>query len=595
RPAAPAYKAYGAPSRTKTRYDGSYEDADEGNAPVWTRGGTAAASPATAAVSPTPSYSPSFAHDEEGIRVTMPKAGSATVPVLLGSPLRNSMSPRVSSLAPIREFDALDHDSARRCANYTDRDGSGHAGPTGPAGFYTADQLLKSDPGVHVDIYERLPVPYGLVRYGVAPDHQAVKNVTDRFEQIVSDPRCSLLANVRVGAAGPPGDVAAHLPFEALREQYHAVVLAYGADADRSLGLSGEGLRGVHSARTFVEWYNGHPHAADRDFELGRCETAVIIGHGNVALDCARMLSSTPEQLVGDTDVAAHAAAALSQSAIRQVVLLGRRGVLHAAFTIKELRELSKRAGATFSLLAPADAFNEAVLKQAATDRPRKRLIELMSSIPNEAELPNPPPPPGADSPRAVRVQFQRAPLGFVGAAEDPGRLGAVRVGLTKLEGEPSAQQRAHLVEGSAYDFPCGLVLKSVGYRSSPLEGAPFDEVRGVVPNRGGRVTGAPGLYVAGWLKRGPTGVILTNVNDANETAATLIADRLTGKLDVGGAGADAVRKRLAAQRQPVLDFEAWKRIDASEVARGKQVGKVREKLVDVSEMLRVAMGQAMG
>eukprot|EP00900_Chrysochromulina_parva_P001062 jgi/Chrpa1/10957/Chrysochromulina_OHIO_Genome00005422-RA len=466
---------------------------------------------------------------------------------------------------------------------------------SGPAGFYTADQLLKSDPGVHVDIYERLPVPYGLVRYGVAPDHQAVKNVTDRFEQIVSDPRCSLLANVRVGAAGPPGDVAAHLPFEALREQYHAVVLAYGADADRSLGLSGEGLRGVHSARTFVEWYNGHPNAADRDFELGRCETAVIIGHGNVALDCARMLSSTPEQLVGDTDVAAHAAAALSQSAIRQIVLLGRRGVLHAAFTIKELRELSKRAGATFSLLAPADAFNEAVLKQAATDRPRKRLIELMSSIPNEAELPNPPPPPGADSPRAVRVQFQRAPLGFVGAAEDPGRLGAVRVGLTKLEGEPSAQQRAHLVEGSAYDFPCGLVLKSVGYRSSPLEGAPFDEVRGVVPNRGGRVTGAPGLYVAGWLKRGPTGVILTNVNDANETAATLIADRLAGKLDVGGAGADAVRKRLAAQRQPVLDFEAWKRIDASEVARGKQVGKVREKLVDVSEMLRVAMGQAMG
>lgn len=213
----------------------------------------------------------------------------------------------------------------------------------------TADQLLKGDPDVKVDIYERLPVPYGLVRYGVAPDHQEVKNVTLRFEQIASDPRCTLLANVSVGERGSTAStaVSASVPLATLREQYHAVVLAYGADSDRTLGLPGEDLSGVHSARQFVEWYNGHPLAAAEGFSLRSCETAVVIGHGNVALDCARVLSSTPEQLVGETDIAARAAAELAESNVRQVVLLGRRGVQHAAFTIKELRELSKRAGSS--------------------------------------------------------------------------------------------------------------------------------------------------------------------------------------------------------------------------------------------------------
>ena len=197
---------------------------------------------------------------------------------------------------------------------------------SGPAGFYTADFLLKGSPDVRVDIYERLPVPFGLVRYGVAPDHQSVKNVTERFAQIASDPRCSLLANVLVGPCDDAAGVAASVPLQTLREQYHAIVLAGGADRDRTLGLPGEDLDGVHSARQFVEWYNGHPSAVGRSFGLQSCETAVVIGHGNVALDCARMLTSTPEQLLGDTDVAAHAAAELSNSGVRQVALLGRRG-----------------------------------------------------------------------------------------------------------------------------------------------------------------------------------------------------------------------------------------------------------------------------
>jgi adrenodoxin-NADP+ reductase len=188
---------------------------------------------------------------------------------------------------------------------------------SGPAGFYHADFLLKADPNVRVDIFERLPVPFGLVRYGVAPDHQSVKEVTKRFDQIASEPRCSLLANVHIGPGAPP--TAASVPLAELREQYHAVVLAYGADTDRTLGLPGEDLDGVYSARQFVEWYNGHPKAVDRSFNLQSCETAVIVGHGNVALDCARMLCSTPDQLRGETDVAAHAVAELSESSVRQV------------------------------------------------------------------------------------------------------------------------------------------------------------------------------------------------------------------------------------------------------------------------------------
>ena len=485
---------------------------------------------------------------------------------------------------------------------------------SGPAAFYTADQLLKNDPDVRVDLFERLPVPFGLVRYGVAPDHQTVKNVTERFDQISSDPRCSLLCNVHVGAGA--ADRAASLPLRTLREHYNAVVLAYGADADRKLGLPGEDLRGVSAAREFVEWYNGHPLAASRadSFGLGTCETAVVIGHGNVALDCARMLCSTADQLRGETDVAEHAVQALADSAIRQVVLLGRRGVLQAAFTIKELRELSKREGATMALSAPPDAFGEAVMAEAAKERPRKRLVELMSTLHDPSldadgalDLP-PPPAPGVVAPRAIRVQFQRVPTAFVGgggsggtAGNDPGSLRAVRMVRSRLCGEPGPGQQAEPLPETEHELACGLALRAVGYKSSPMEGAPFAPARGVVPSTdGGRVEGDgshAGLYVTGWLKRGPSGVILTNVGCAAETAAVLLTDRKAGKLQgaaAGGAtapgGGEAVRRHLEAHGggAPILDYAAWQRIDALETERGRSAGKVREKLVSIDEMLEV-------
>ena len=471
---------------------------------------------------------------------------------------------------------------------------------SGPAAFYAADQLLKNDPEVRVDFYEQLPVPFGLVRFGVAPDHQDVKTVTERFEQIEreSDGRVSYAGNVHVGApgAGRPGQ--ASLELGTLREHYSAVLLAYGAADDRTLGVPGEGLAGVHAARQFVEWYNGHPQAAGLSFDLARCETAVIVGNGNVALDCARVLAKSVDELA-KTDISEHALAELATSQIRQVVLLGRRGVLQAAFTIKEFRALTKLGGAACTIEAPDGAFGDAVMKAAAADRARKRMTELMKSSfeaypgPGAAEAGGDAAEGGGSSAdhRRIRLQFQRSPVGFEGDAE--GRLAAVRVDETRLVGEPSAQQKATAVDGSTFSLPAQLCLRAVGYRSTPLAGAPFDEARGVVPNQGGVVSGddAKGLYVAGWLKRGPTGVILTNVGDAAETAAAILRDRGTGALPAAsGAGREGIAPLLAAQAAPVVDFGGWLRIDAEERRRGAAKGKVRDKLVEVEEMLSVAV-----
>ena len=477
---------------------------------------------------------------------------------------------------------------------------------SGPAAFYAADQLLKNDPEVRVDFYEQLPVPFGLVRFGVAPDHQDVKTVTERFEQIEreSKGRVSYAGNVHVGApgAGRPGQ--ASLELGTLREHYSAVLLAYGAADDRTLGVPGEELAGVHAARQFVEWYNGHPQAAGESFDLSRCETAVIVGNGNVALDCARVLAKSVDELA-KTDIADHALAELAGSQIRQVVLLGRRGVLQAAFTIKEFRALTKLGGAVCSIEAPTGAFDVAVMEAAAADRARKRMTELMKASFAAYDGPAARTAAGGVGTaeaegRRVRVQFQRSPVGFEGDVE--GRLAAVHVDETSLVGEPGAQQKAVAIEGSTCSLPAQLCLRAVGYRSTPLAGAPFDDKRGVVPNVGGVVTGdgdeARGLYVAGWLKRGPTGVILTNVGDAAETAAAILRDRSAGALPedassslsgAGKAGREGVAPLLAAQAAPVVDFGGWLRIDAEERRRGAAKGKVRDKLVDVGEMLRVA------
>ncbi|XP_074411024.1 NADPH:adrenodoxin oxidoreductase, mitochondrial isoform X1 [Zonotrichia albicollis] len=443
---------------------------------------------------------------------------------------------------------------------------------SGPAGFYTAQHILKHHGGALVDIYEKLPVPFGLVRFGVAPDHPEVKNVTNTFTQTARSGRCGFYGNVTVGR---------DVTVPELQQAYHAVVLSYGAEDNRVLGIPGENLPGVYSARAFVGWYNGLPENQDLKPDLS-CETALILGHGNVALDIARILLS-PLQLLRKTDITDSSLAALACSKVKRVWLVGRRGPLQVAFTIKELREMINLPGAR-AVLDPADFTGlESAVKDAS--RPRKRLTELMikTALEKPVEM-----QAGAAAPREWGLKFQRSPQEVLPSA-DGSRARGVRMALTRLEG--SGDSAKAIPTGDVEELECGLVLSSIGYRSLPLDPAvPFDSQRGVIPNSSGRVEGVPGLYCSGWVKRGPTGVIITTMNDSFDTAQSLLEDLQGGVLDISPSreGFGLVESILHSRGVRPVSFSDWEKIDAAEVARGKAAGKPREKIVDPAEMLRI-------
>nr|XP_020858221.1 NADPH:adrenodoxin oxidoreductase, mitochondrial isoform X2 [Phascolarctos cinereus] len=389
---------------------------------------------------------------------------------------------------------------------------------SGPAGFYTAQHLLKHHPQAQVDIYEKQLVPFGLVRFGVAPDHPEVKNVINTFTQTAYSPRCAFRGNVTVGR-----DVSV----SELQEAYHAVVLSYGAEDHRTLGIPGEELPGVISARDFVGWYNGLPENRKLAPNLN-CDTALILGQGNVALDVARILL-TPTELLEKTDITAEALKVLKQSQVQRVWIVGRRGPLQAAFTIKELREMINLPGSQ-PLLDPTDFSGlEELIKEAP--RPRKRLLELLVRTALK-----PPEAKGADrraeTPRTWGLRFLRSPQKVL-ASPDGGRVAGIRLDVMRLEG--SGENAQAVPTGAVEDVPCGLVLSSVGYKSHPIDPTvPFDPKLGIIPNSEGRVLGAPGLYCSGWVKRGPTGVIATTMNDSFLTGQALLQDLEEGVLPLG-------------------------------------------------------------
>nr|XP_032823223.1 NADPH:adrenodoxin oxidoreductase, mitochondrial [Petromyzon marinus] len=447
---------------------------------------------------------------------------------------------------------------------------------SGPAGFYTAQHLLKHQQAVRVDMFERLPVPFGLVRFGVAPDHPEVKNVINTFTQTARSERFRFLGNVTVGR-----DVSV----EELRHAYHAIVLSYGAEDDRALGIPGEDLRGVYSARDFVGWYNGLPHNKDLNPDLS-CDTVVVLGQGNVALDVARILLS-PISWLQKTDITQPALEAITRSRVRKVVLAGRRGPLQVAFTIKELREMIHLPD-TRAVINPADfdGFKDAL---SSLPRPRKRLSELLLKAATEQRSRDPAVEAGG---REWELLFLRSPTSIV--ASDGGaspHVAAVRFTVNQLEGEGDGAVAAST--GREEQLACGAVLRSVGYRSRPLApGVPFDPRRAVVPNARGRVLAHPGLYCSGWVKRGPQGVINTTMNDGFETAQSVLEDLATGKLgaDSSRPGFQAIDKILASKGVATVSFSGWERIDAVERTRGAALGKPREKMLDVQEMLSVAV-----
>jgi ferredoxin/flavodoxin---NADP+ reductase len=432
---------------------------------------------------------------------------------------------------------------------------------SGPAGFYAADALLKSEGlPVEVDLIDRLPTPWGLVRLGVAPDHENIKAVSRAFEKTAARPGFRFFGNVEVGSTVSHAELA---------ELYDAVVYTVGAQTDRRLGIPGEDLPGSFAATEFVAWYNGHPDFQDREFDLSH-ERAVVVGNGNVAIDCARMLALTPEELA-PTDTTHEATDAIARAGVREIVMLGRRGPVQAAFTPPELKELGELAGAE-PVVDPADlrldAASEAELE---ADRERaRRNFELLEEYAGRA-------PEG--KPRRIVLRFLVSPVAILG--ED--RVEAVEVVRNELVAEGG--RIVARPTGETEVVPAGIVLRSVGYKGVALPGVPFDERSGTIPNEGGRVVGAERTYVAGWIKRGPSGVIGTNKKDAAETVELLLADARAGRL-AGASNSLLLGDLLEKKGVHFVEYAGWQAIDAAERAAGEPLGRPRVKLTEWTKLL---------
>ncbi len=436
---------------------------------------------------------------------------------------------------------------------------------SGPSGFYAAEPLLSSSVNVQVDMFDRLPAPYGLVRYGVAPDHPKIKNVIKIYEKIAAHPNFSFMGNVCVG-----DDISVH----ELRKYYDAIVIATGAETDRKLGINGENLLNCYTATEFVAWYNGHPDFQNRHFDLNH-EVAVIVGQGNVAMDVARILSKTVDELK-ETDITRHALEILSQSRIKEVHMFGRRGPAQAAFTPVEIREFAELADCDPVIDLQELQLNEASQAELAdpANAPKKKNYEILQELAKIGDR---------GKKRKFFLHFYRSPLEILGA----GKVERVNFEKNRLVGDPGKQKS--IGTGVREEFKCGIFFRSVGYRGIPLKGLPFHDQAGVIPNIGGRVSDAEhifmGLYAVGWIKRGPTGIIGTNKPDSEETIKNLLED-VDKLLPCQIPDTNVLLEYLREKEIKVISFTDWKKIDAAELERGKKYGKPREKYITVEGML---------
>ena len=448
----------------------------------------------------------------------------------------------------------------------------------GPAGFYAADHLLKQDRlAAEVDMFDRLPTPFGLVRFGVAPDHQKIKAVTAAFDKTASHPAFRFFGHVELGKDLALADLRAH---------YHQILYTTGAQTDRRMEIPGEDLRGSHPATEFVAWYNGHPDYRDLQFDLSQ-ERVAVVGVGNVAVDVARILCRNPEELE-KTDIAEHALEALRASRVREVYLLGRRGPAQAAFTNPEIKELGELPGADIVALPDEvvlDELSRAALEKSQ-DRAGTKKVEIIQEYARRA---------ATGKPRRLVLRFLVSPVELRGDAA--GRVTGLRLVRNELYATPAGTLQARPTDRFE-ELAVGLVFRSVGYRGVALPGVPFHEKWGVVLNEKGRVvdpeTRQPvlGEYTAGWIKRGPTGVIGTNKPDAAETVACMLEDAAEGRVLAPAHPEPAAVEALVRQRQPGwVSYADWRRLDELEVAEGRTRGRPRVKLCRVDEMLR-ALGR---
>ena len=447
---------------------------------------------------------------------------------------------------------------------------------SGPSGFYAAGHLLNAkklpDLNVQVDMFDRLPTPWGLVRGGVAPDHPNIKAVSRVYEKTAAHPEFRFYGNVEFGK---------DITHEDLVERYHAVIYAVGAQTDKQIGIPGEDLPGSFAATEFVAWYNGHPDFADREFDLSH-ETAVVIGNGNVAADVARMLALTREELEC-TDVADHAVDVLADSGIKEIVVLGRRGPAQAAFTNPELLELGEMTDAD-CFVDPRDVemdpLSQEWLEGDEASATSRKNVDILSGY-SAREL--------LGKRRRIVLRFLVSPVEILGEE----RVEGVRICRNELHRDEGGSIRAKATEATE-DIPAGIVFRSIGYKGVPLESLPFDERRGTIPNELGRVAGdggpLTGEYVVGWIKRGPTGIIGTNKRDAQETVDQLVEDLAEGHLlEPSDPDRDSLEQLLDERKPEHVTYEGWEAIDRSEREAGEPHGRPRVKLTRFEQLLEAA------
>lgn len=436
----------------------------------------------------------------------------------------------------------------------------------GPSGFYAVEALLKT-PGltIRVDLFDRLPTPFGLVRGGVAPDHQRIKSVAAVYEKVAQDPRVRFFGAVKIGQ---------DLTAAELSARHDAVIWAVGCESDRHMEIPGEGLKGSHSATEFVGWYNAHPDHRARAFDLS-CDSVAVVGVGNVAMDVTRLLACDPEDLA-KTDIAAYALDALRASKVKTVWLLGRRGSAEAAYSPAEIEEIGELSASDL-VVDPAEAAVPEVSLPALADGPTKKKADYVIARATMGE---------GTKARKVRLRFCVSPVEIVG---EGGKVVALKLERNELvaDGKGGAKAKG---TGKFETIRVGMVLRSVGYRGIPVPGVPFDEKSGHIPHQDGRV--APGQFVVGWAKRGPSGLIGTNRADSIATVQSLLADWKDGKLPpVEDVSLDTTLKLVAAKGVKALSLADWNALDKLEKERGAAAGKIREKFSSVEDM-RAALGR---
>jgi len=447
---------------------------------------------------------------------------------------------------------------------------------TGPSGFYAAEALLKRTDGlvVQVDMFDRLPTPYGLVRGGVAPDHQKIKAVIAVYEKIASLPTFRFFGNVKLGQ---------DIQVEDLQRHYDQVVYAVGNETDRRMGIPGEDLEGSFAATAFVGWYNGHPDHRHHRFDLS-VERVAVVGVGNVAMDVTRVLAKDPSALAS-TDISDYALEALRASKVREIVLLGRRGVAQAAFSPAEIMEIAELPSSDL-VLDPRDVELDELSKAALKEPNDKKNVEFLTEHAKKGE---------AGRPRKVRLRFLVSPVEVLG---EGGRVKAVKLERNTLVPDEKGNPKAKGT-GRFEVLPVGMVLRSVGYYGVPVPGMPFDPKIGRVPNEGGRVLDPAtrkvrgGEYVVGWSKRGPTGLIGTNRADSVATVKAMVEDAQGKPAPPSPERTpEAVLGLLKSKGTRFVSFQDWKRLDQIELSRGKAKGKIREKFVAVEDMMKSLDGR---